>query len=224
MERTERAVVRLSQAHTEMTEAGPVEWPPLLAWLERSVTEVMGRTGEGSGGGGVPFNEEAADLLDRIDSRLGLLEEAMGVAGPRRRGLVERVPVAWERAKRERVSGRVADGAWARICDEFPAWVARIEAQDDRPRKIELTVACPECGQRWVNQGGERRAAVRIEFAEGAAPAAECADPECGAAWVGWRSMRALGATVGARADRAVLLACGIDFGQGLQSVGDVLP
>ncbi len=223
MERTERAVVRLSRAHAEMTEAGPVEWPPLLIWLERSVTEVMGRTGEGSGGGGAPFNEEAADLLDRIASRLGLLEDAVGVVGSRRRGLIERVPVAWERAKLERLSGRISDDAWERICDEFPAWVARIEAQDDRPRKIELTVACPECGKRWVLRDGERRAAVRIELGSGTAPTAECADPECGTSWVGWQRMRALGAAVGARVDRAVLAACGIDLDKSLQSENDVL-
>lgn len=224
MERTERAVVRLSQAHTEMTEAGPVEWPPLLIWLERSVTEVMGRTGEGSGGGGAPFNEEAADLLDHIASRLGLLEDAVGILGSRRRGLIRRVPAAWECAKRERAGGRITDGAWERICDELPAWVARIEAQDDRPRKIELTVACPECGKRWVLRDGERRAAVRIELGRGAAPTAACADPGCGASWVGWPRMRALGAAVGARVDRAALATCGIDFDKSLQSADDVLP
>lgn len=223
MDRTDRAVVRLTEPHTEMTEAGPVEWPPLLSWLSRSVTEIVGRTGEGSGGGGAPFNEEAAALLDRIASRLDLLEDAMGIVGSRRRSLIERVRVAWKRAQEERSGGRIADGPWGRICDEFPGWVARIEEQDDRPRKIELTVACPECGRRWVLQDGERRAAVRIELASGSGPIAECRNSECGAAWAGWQRMRVLGTAIGARADLAILAACGIESVWSLQSENDVL-
>lgn len=209
MERTERAVVRLTEPHTEMTEAGAVDWPPLLAWLEQSVTEIVGRAGGGSGGGGLPLNTDAMALLNHVDARLRMMQDALGWAGPGDR--VVQVAGAWKLAKTQRAAGYVDDVQWEAICDEFPEWVARIEAEDDRPRKIELTVPCPACGQRWVLADRERVSAVRIEFKSGGAPVAECRNPECATIWAGWNQIRALGVSVGANQDLAILKACGID-------------
>lgn len=38
-----RAAERLTENHTEHTEAGSAEWPPLIMWLEQSATEVVKR-------------------------------------------------------------------------------------------------------------------------------------------------------------------------------------
>lgn len=215
-ESTERAVLRLTEPHTEMTEAGPVEWPALIDWLDDSIREVVGRGGGGSGGAGLPFNTEALALLNHIDGRLRLI---LGGLGEQRTG--DRkfdVTHAWTAAKTHRAQGMVDDVQWENICDEFPDWVHRIEAEDDRPRKIELTVACPRCEKRWVLDDGNRVAAVRIELRAGGAPIAECREEECRALWVGWDALTELGFVVGANMDLEVLAACGIDLRRQLAS------
>lgn len=211
MEATERAVTRLTQAHTEMTEAGPTEWPPLLVWLEEAITTVVGRGGAGSGGAGIPLNTEAIDLLAYIDGRLSLLMEALNLR--RRNARRDEVTRVWRAAKDERAGGRVGDAQWESMCDEFQDWVMRIQAQDDRPRKMELTVPCPRCDTRWVaDKDGNQSAAVAIEFRPGHAPVAECRNGECQAMWAGWAAVTQLGFTIGAQQDLAVLAACGIDM------------
>lgn len=210
MEATERAIERLTQAHTEMTDAGPTEWPPLLVWLERSVTEMVKRGGAGSNGAGIPIDFEALRLLDEIKKQTAFIREVVYL--PKRPGeLLSDVAAAWEAVKRARGRSELEDGQWLMICEEFETWVMKIEAeQATRPRKMELTVSCPRCGERWVMDGDERKAAVVIEFGEGRAPVAECRNAECGALWAGWESVARLGFTVGASADLAVLDACGI--------------
>lgn len=218
MQDTERAVERLTQAHAEMTEAGPTEWPPLLVWLERSVTEMVKRGGAGSNGAGIPIDFEALHLLDNIKKQAVFIREAVYL--PKRTGdLIADVTEAWEAVKQAHGKGELEDAQWALICDEFEAWVYRIEAEQmTRPRKMELTVACPRCEQRWVMEArdpkypeqAERKAAVVIEFSEGRAPVAECRNGECLAMWAGWAQVATLGFAVGAKADLAVLEACGI--------------
>ena len=218
MEATERAIERLTQAHTEMTEAGPTEWPPLLVWLERSVTEMVKRGGAGSNGAGIPIDFEALHLLDNIKKQTALIREAVFL--PKKTGtLLEDIAGAWKIVKMSRDRNELEDSQWLMICEEFETWVQQIEAeQATRPRKMELTVACPRCEQRWVMEArdpkypeqAERKAAVVIEFSEGRAPVAECRNAECLAMWAGWAQVATLGFTVGAKADLAVLEACGI--------------
>lgn len=209
MESTERAVVRLTEHHTEHTEAGVVEWPPLLLWLESRITEIVGRKGGSGAGAGVPLNTEALELMQHIDKRLRLMLEAVHarVTGDR----VADTRTVWETASNERTGGRMDDEQWGRITGELEDWVLRIETEDDRPRKMELTVPCPRCEVRWMLEEGDRKAAVVIEFSPGRAPIAECRVQDCGAMWVGWGEVARLGFTVGADQDRAVLAACGID-------------
>lgn len=208
MQATERAIVRLTEAHTEMTEAGAVEWPPLLVWLEESITRASGRRGS-SAGAGLPLNTDALQLATNLRQRARLMGQALCL--PLTGGMVADTIALWGKAQDERSGGRIDDEQWEHITYEFPSWVTRIEELDDRPRSMELTVACPRCELRWVeDDGGERHAAVSIEFRDSEAPTAECRNTDCGAIWVGWADVARLGYTVGAAQDAAVLAAAGI--------------
>lgn len=205
------AVMRLTETHTVHTEAGPTEWPPLIEWLERSVTEVVKRGGAGSGGDGIPIDFEALRLLDRIKRETVWMREALYM--PRKQGsLIFDMAQAWARTKQLRCSGDIPDDQWERIGDAFIGWVADIlKEQEARARKMELTVACPACDTRWIIDGEDRKSAVVIEFGEGRAPVAECRAEGCERIWAGWAQVHALGVTVGAVSDAAVLAACGLD-------------
>lgn len=216
MESTERAVVRLTEDHTEMTEAGPVEWPPLLDWIRERVTEIN-RRGSGSGGQGVPLNNDALEILNHIERNYRLICEAtmQGVG----RELVEGVRRMWRTVCTDRKAGAIRDAEWDKIGGEIESWVQRIEGEQERPRKMELTVPCPRCGNRWVlsDEGDDKRkAAVVIEFGENRAPVAECRVAACEAIWAGWNAVADLGFTLGANQDLAVLEACGINLGETL--------
>lgn len=219
MESTERAIERLTESHTEWTEAGATEWPPLLVWLEQSVTSMVKRGGAGSNGAGIPIDFEALHLLDDIKKAAALIREALYLR--RKTGdLIADVREAWDVTKQARARAEVDDGQWERITSELETWVTRIEAeQAQRPRKMELTVPCPRCGHRWFEDDGERKTAIVIEYAEGRAPVAECRVPECEALWAGWRQIHQLGFTVGADMSVDVLKACGIDLGIEVTSV-----
>ncbi|QIK63202.1 hypothetical protein G7068_08330 [Leucobacter viscericola] len=208
----ERAIVRLTQPHTEMTEAGAVDWPPLLDWLDRSITEVVKRGGAGSNGLGIPINFGALRVLNDIRRANGRIREGLYLAKQSgSNALLADVAEAWTVARRSRSQGELADGQWLQVCEEVESWVVRIEAEQNvRPRQMELTVPCPRCEARWVLDGGERRAAVVIEYAEGRAPIAECRAEECEALWVGWSEITKLGFSVQASVDTAVLESCGI--------------
>lgn len=218
---TARAVERLTEEHTEYADGHPVEWPPLLAYLEQSVTEVVSRNGGGGGGNGIPLNEDAMLLLDRVKKRIRMMGAALYL--PLTGDIITDTQAAWARAQDERAGGHMDDAAWESICDEFPDWVQRIEAEDDRPRRLEMTTPCPRCGARWVyeidrdlydvtdeSQSAPRKAAVVVEWNTGRAPVAECRAPECRTLWAGWAEVAALGFTLGASQDLAVLEACGI--------------
>lgn len=210
MQATARAVERLTQAHTEHTDAGPVEWPPLLRWLQDRVTEVT-RRGGGSGGQGIPLNDDALKVLDHVRDRVKMLGRALSF--PLMGDVVADTSGLWSKSQDERAGGRVGDDQWEAICDEFPDWVHRIEREQEKPRKMELTVPCPRCDKLWLVDSLDRRvAAVVVEFSPGMAPVAECRSEECGAMWAGWADIARLGFTVGATQDQAVLSACGIDI------------
>lgn len=211
MENIDYAVTRLTETHTEQTEAGPTEWPPLITWLDRSVTEVVKRGGAGTGGAGIPIDFEALRLLDRIKRETAWIREALYM--PRRAAdLLADVREAWKRCKTLRLSGDVPDDQWESIGDAFQDWAhAIIAEQGERPRKMELTVPCPACDTRWILEDDERKSAVVIEFGEGRAPVAECRAEGCEKLWAGWEQVSALGLTIGAMPDLEILEACGID-------------
>ena len=214
MQDTERAVVRLTEPHTEMTEAGAVEWPPLLLWLDGAVTEQVKRGQAGSGGSGSPIDLGALALLQRIEHGVKLMREALYL--PAMRDLQGAVRETWDSAQAYQAKGELDPQQWERITEAFPEWVAAIEQEwDDRTRRMEITVPCPRCGTRWIleedNGAEKRRSAVSVEYAEGRAPVAECRAADCEAMWVGWADVAKLGFTLGATQDAKVLAACGIN-------------
>lgn len=222
MEATSRAVVRLTEDHTEHTEAGATEWPPLLVWLERSVTEMVKRGGAGSNGAGIPIDFEALRILDGIKKDVRRIRTGLFMFG-RLPELVEAVTETWATAKQDRAHHKIDDAEWEIICDTIEGWAAAIEGeQATRPRKMELIVPCPRCGHRWIQDhievdgeqvpdpNGERKAAVVIEFGENRAPVAECRVAGCEAIWAGWKQVGLLGRTVGAEQNLAILEAAGI--------------
>ena len=217
MQNTERAVVRLTETHTEHTDAGPVEWPPLLVWLDAAITAQVKRGQAGSGGTGSPIDTGALDLHNRISAELAALRKALYL--PTMRDHSAAVIDTWAAALRYRATNNLTDDTlWERVCDTFPAWVADIEAEwDDRTRRMEVTVPCPRCSVRWIEEREDkdttrRRAAIVIEYSEGRAPIAECRNETCKALWVGWADVAKLGFTLGASQDAAVLEACGINL------------
>lgn len=221
MNDVERAVERLTENHVEETEAGPVSWPPLLTWLEKSVTEMVKRGGAGSGGAGIPIDFEALHLLDRIKRELRSLCDARFIC-PSHPTVVDTLKHYWGAAKVDFRCGYIAEAEWALVCEKITGWVIAIEAEQNvRPRKMELTVPCPRCETRWVQEvddegeplaDGEVKAAVVIEFGEGRAPVAECRMAACDALWAGWEAVATLGVTINANMDMEVLKACGIDL------------
>jgi len=206
---TEYAVHRLTEPHTIQVEGHTTEWVPLLLWLRQRITEMTKRSW-GAGGQGTPINDDAYELEVSISKRLAWLR---GIVGMTTAGeICSDTSEVWSKLKAERQGGRLDDQTWDEVCAEFPKWVALIEGEQDKNRKMELVVPCPRCEQRWtVDETGSRVSAVVVEFGEGVTPIAECRTRDCGAIWLGWSDIASLGFTVGANSDIAVLEACGID-------------
>ncbi|MBK0418292.1 hypothetical protein JD276_04510 [Leucobacter sp. CSA1] len=214
---------RLTEDHVEVVDGHATEWPPLLQWLENSVTEIVARNGGGGGGNGIPINEDALLLLDHVRKRIKMMGAALFL--PLTGDVIADTQAAWAKAQDERTGNRMDDPAWEAICDEFPDWVQRITAADDRPHRMEMTTPCPRCDARWVYEidrnefdtamlspTDPRKAALVCEWNIGRAPVAECRNPDCGTLWAGWAEVARLGFTIGARQDAAVLDACGISL------------
>lgn len=207
---TDEAVRKLTETHEEQTEAGIVEWPPLLELLATRVTEIVGRKGGSGQGAGVPLNTEALELLQMIDRQLKLMRQAVYL--PMTGDRIADCKGMWEKVKTGRNTGEIDDVQRDRITSDLQDWAYRICAEDDRPRKQELTAPCPRCDTRWVyDEEGTKVSAVVIEFAEGRAAVAECRNPDCQAIWAGWGEVAKLGFIVGAAQDEKMLAACGID-------------
>ena len=214
---TDRAVERLTEPHTVVHDGHSVDWPPLLEWISDAVTDKTKRGGAGSGGTGSPINEGALAVLQRIERGTAQLRGWLYLhprAGSTRADLIE----AWKVACDYRAKNELDDAGWEYVTSRLQAWVDDIEGEwEDRVHRMELTVACPRCGERWIlehttdpHDEPKRRAAVVIEYAEGRAPVAECRAADCDAIWAGWTAVHALGFTIGAERDEAVLAACGI--------------
>lgn len=203
------AVNKLASTHTVSTPAGDTIRGPLLDWAEEMVTTQDSGGGSGSSGPGVPINDRAFDLVQTIRQELNLMCQAYGVHhADTLAGLTRSV---WASAHAAWLLSRVEAHAWRALTRTLVRWVAQIEAQADRPRTMELTVPCPQCGYRWVpDENDNRTAAITIQYLPDQPPVAECQWSECGGEWSGWEEVQKLGATIGAAQDRAVLAACGL--------------
>lgn len=187
MEATERAVVRLTQDHTEWEDGKPVERSPLLVELAESATAQDGR-GSGSGGAGIPINLGVIAIQDHIKRRLSRLRNYLAL--PPTKDVLAGTVEAWAYAKDERAGQRITDEAWLKIEAEFPEWVQRITEEVSPPTTTEILTACTSCGETkaWVR--GDMVSAVVVKWYPeelDRAPIAKCRF--CEFEGVGWGYM-----------------------------------
>ncbi|KAM9866702.1 hypothetical protein ACIFOC_00467 [Leucobacter aridicollis] len=227
---TVRAVERLTQTHIEVVDKHASTWPPLLTWLDDAVRDKIRRRDGSSSDIGVSIDFGMLGIQDRIKRECAKLRQSLYLPPPR--DLLHAVSDLWLQAESAHRKNELTDEAREHISESIIGWEQAIDAERGAtPRKLELTVPCPQCGNRWIlvadteqharidvshperNPDGIRKPAVVIEFAEGRAPVAECRVAGCETLWVGWAQVAALGVAVNARQDMAVLAACGIDLG-----------
>lgn len=181
---TDRAVARLTQPHTVVHDGHAVEWPPLLEWISDAVTDKTKRGGAGSGGTGSPINEGALAVLQHIERGTAQLRGWLYLT-PRAGGTNVDLIEAWQVACDYRAKNELDDAGWEYVTSRLQTWVGDIEGEwEDRVHRMELTVACPRCGERWILEQStdphdepKRRSAVVIEYAEGGAPSPSAAPP-----------------------------------------------
>lgn len=205
MESTERAVVRLTEAHTEHEGGKAVERGPLLVELAESAT-AQGARGSGSGGAGIPINLGVIELQAHIGRKLKLMEKALFLRPVKDH--VEATKAVWAYAKDERAGGRIDDAAWEQFEREFPDWVHRITEEVSPPASTEMIAPCPECGETRAIYRGDSVTAVVVKWYPeelDRAPIGKCRF--CEAEWVGWGAMHYTLDVV----DRGALAKLGID-------------
>lgn len=230
MNDTARAVERLTQTHVEVIDKHASTWPPLLTWLDDAVRDKIRRRDGSSSDTGVSLDFGMLGIQDRIKRECAKLRQSLYLPAPR--DLLHAVSDLWAQADAAHRKNELTDEAREHISDSIISWEQAIDAERGAtPRKLELTVPCPQCGARWILEAdreqharidvahperdpeGVRKPAVVIEFAEGRAPVAECRVAGCETLWAGWAQVAALGVAVNAQHDMAVLAACGIDLG-----------
>ncbi|KIP53665.1 hypothetical protein [Leucobacter komagatae] len=184
---TARAVERLTQTHVEVVDEHASTWPPLLTWLDDAVRDKIRRRDGSSGDTGVSIDFGMLGIQDRIKRECAKLRQALYLPAPR--DLLHAVSDLWAQADAARRKNELTDEAREHISDSIIAWEQTIDAERGAtPRKLELTVPCPQCGNRWILEAdkeqharidvahperdpeGIRKPAVVIEFSEGRAP------------------------------------------------------
>ena len=193
---TTRAVERLTQTHVEIIDKHATTWPPLLTSLEDSVRDKIRRRDGSSSDVGVSIDFGMLGILDRIKRECSQIRATLYL--PKTPDLLTAVNNVWQQAERMHLSNELNDAAIEHVSDKILAWELAIDAERGATtRKMELTVPCPSCGNRWIleqdqdertrfdvshperNPDGIRKAAVVVEYAEGRAPVAECRVAGC---------------------------------------------
>ena len=231
MQNTERAVERLTETHVEVIDKHASTWPPLLDWLDTAVRDKIKRRDGSSGDIGVSLDFGMLAIQDRIKRECWHLMRSLHLTPPQ--NLTEAVSRLWSATKNAHAKNELTDADLEHTADSVITWEQLIDSERGHtPRKLELTVPCPSCGNRWAletdhnnparidtdhperNPDEIRKAAIVIEFTEGRAPVAECRVAGCEKLWAGWAQVAALGVAINANQDHAVLAACGIDVNQ----------
>lgn len=201
MQDTDRAVVRLTKAHTMQLEGTEYECEALLKQLRDAMTSSLGvGSGGGSGDGGL-INVAAFTLWENIDgvARAWLREWGRDHQGELA-DVIRRLHVAIQTAH---VNETIDTDMRERLDAMFGQWVTMIEDLFDPPRQKELTEPCPRCGERYDEDGDTRRAAVVIPIKKGRALVAECRC--CGALWVNETQLLELADGMGIEVDFTAL-------------------
>lgn len=124
--------------------------PPLLDWLREAIANNVG----GSGGGKqarerTPLDVGAFTLYEDIDGRVRSWMLELG-ARPGNDLSPAQVLRSWYVLWNQYTPSEPIVLAYANTLD---GWVQRIEDVIDPPKRIEITAACPMCGQEWMNIG-----------------------------------------------------------------------
>lgn len=195
MESTERAVERLTQAHTELIDGAIGTSGPLLTLIWEARYPNLGRT-KGGGGTGDVLDVQAMTIYENIDGIVRswlnhFREHSTGELLP----LVQRLHQVLQA---ERAGGRLDDED--RMFAMFGQWVAQIEDYFDPPHEYELTAPCPECeAERIPNDEGALKWAVRVPVKVGRAVIPEC--HACGRMWAGRDELTNLAEAMGVEVD-----------------------
>lgn len=139
-------------AHTEPAVHGRTD-PPLLDWLQESIGSNTG----GSGGGKqarerTPIDVGAFTLYEDIDGRIrSWMSELGGKVGKSLTAtqILSTWYTLWQ-------GTNPSDGLIEAYANIMEGWADAIRDILDPPKRIEITSACPFCGQEWINVGLKR--------------------------------------------------------------------
>lgn len=179
MEATARAVVRLTEEHTELVDGATGTCGPLLLMLWEARYPNLGGTKGGAGTGDI-LDLQAMTMYENID---GIVRSWLNHFREHSTGeLIDLTKRLYVVLQAEHAGARLEDPD--RMFSMFPKWVAQIEDYFDPPKEYELTADCPECGSgRIANEDGAMKWAVRVPVKIGRAVVAEC--HACGRMWAG---------------------------------------
>lgn len=204
MEATERAVVRLTEPHTELVDGRVGESGPLLEMLREARYPNLGGTKGGAGKGDV-LDVQAMTMYENID---GIVRSWLNHYREHTTGdLIPLTRRLYQVLRTEDAGGRLEDRD--NMFSMFPQWVAQIETFFDPPKVYELTVPCPECQAGRIPEGDEPREgerderpykwAMRVPVKLGHAVIAEC--HACGRMWAGRDDLTELAELTGVEVD-----------------------
>ncbi|QIK62361.1 hypothetical protein G7068_03400 [Leucobacter viscericola] len=208
-----RAVERLTQVHEVSLGDRQAVADPLLSMLWDARYASIGAGGTRGGGDGSMLNYKAFDLYEEIDGyvRAQLNEYRQPHTGD----LLQLVPKMLATVQAELAGNRIEEDYAERLLAKFDQWVWKIEDLFDPPHEKEITVNCPDCGERYhATTTYERRgnedvpittvqAAIRIPVKAGRALVAECHC--CGRMWATQSDLIELAQAVGHEVDFVAL-------------------
>ena len=195
MEATARAVVRLTETHTEVIDGAVGESAPLLDLLREARYPNLGKT-RGGGGNGDVLDMQAMTMYENID---GIVRSWVAHYREHHTGdLIPLVKRLYEIIKTEHAGDRLDNPD--RMYGMFTQWEAQIDDYFDPPNEYELTAVCPDCGAgRIANDDGAMKWAVRVPVKVGRAVVAEC--HACGRMWAGRDDLTDLAERMGVEVD-----------------------
>lgn len=219
---TARAVVRLTEEHSEVIDGAVGTSGPLLELLREARYPNLGRT-KGGGGSGDMLDVAAMTIYENIDGivRSWLAHYRIHSTGE----LIPLVRRLHETIGAEHAGGRLEHPE--EMFGMFEKWVRQIEDHFDPPRMYELTGACPECGSERIPEGEEPKEdeqddrpykwAVRIAVKIGHAVIPECY--ACGKMWATRDELTDLAERMGAEVDWLALRELTGDTRNGIATV-----
>ena len=196
-----RAAVARLRDSTRYVDGVLVREPSLLVQLIRSIGSSMGGTTGGASLSSerMPLNSGAFDLYLSLCGRI----VAEATAWTHRAGLraaePERNLGLWlEAFEGGRQRGEVVRSQEEHALRMLDGWVRSVEDLFDPPKRMEITTACPTCGERYWDdyKADTRTAALRIEYRPGAG-LLEASCRWCLQRWSTTRELITLGEAIG---------------------------